>query len=215
MPPDAAAPNQMQPTSSPRSAAAGDLPDGVRRRYFAERRGPHGVDLYVDALVAAPALRDRGARLEAPRTMDPNAIRDMVRIARHRGWEGIRVEGEATFRREAWLAGRSQGLDVRGYRPTDRDLQALARREAKRRPEAAELPRAMQRLERDAGVRSHLDVIEKVVRRSTVEPAAQARILAAARERLAGWLERGATFEDIRLRTSDRAPAKARDPRTR
>jgi hypothetical protein len=40
-----------------------------------------------------------------------------------------------------------------------------------------------------------MKVVETVVRSRVVEPAEQFRILAVARQRLAGWLERGATVE--------------------
>jgi hypothetical protein len=65
-------------------------------------------------------------------TLDPNAIRDMAAIAHHRGWSIVKAQGSAEFRREAWLAGRSLGLEVRGYRPTERDLQDLHRPSAER-----------------------------------------------------------------------------------
>lgn len=43
-------------------------------------------------------------------------------------------------------------------------------------------------------------VVEAVVRDRIDDPSARDRILAAARERIADWLERGARFEPLRTR---------------
>ncbi|MNH94176.1 hypothetical protein D3C73_467920 [compost metagenome] len=48
----------------------------------------------------------------------------MLKVARHRGWTRLKVEGDEAFRREVWIQARAQGLDVSGYRPRDRDRQA-------------------------------------------------------------------------------------------
>ncbi|PZQ59487.1 MAG: hypothetical protein DI570_15905 [Phenylobacterium zucineum] len=170
--------NTVEP-SRPGRAAAGDVPDPIRRRYLTERRGGDALDYFVDAQVERPAFRDDGRRLSSDRN-DPNVIRDLVAIARHRGWEEIAVRGQTAFRREVWMAGRREGLEVRGYRPTERDLQDLARH-ARSAP-AARAPR---------GAVDPMKAVETVVRNRVVEPAEQSRILAAARARLAQWLERG------------------------
>ena len=56
----------------------------------------------------------------------------MTAIAAHRGWRSDREAGTPGFRREAWLASRTLGLEVKGYAPTARDLQELDRRRANR-----------------------------------------------------------------------------------
>lgn len=168
-------------------ATPGDLPDRLRRRYLAEgRRG--AVALFLDATAATPAFRDEGRRLSTDRN-DPHTIRDMVEVARHRGWTAVAVRGHSDFRREAWLAARSAGLEVRGYRATERDAQALARRlERRARGRRRDGPEATPQPATPAADR--LRVVEAVVRSRVVEPSAQQRILARARDRLARWLER-------------------------
>lgn len=84
-------------------------------------RGGAGLGFYIDAKVTEPAFRDRSRQLVAARS-DPNAIRDMTAIAEHRGRTIVVAQGSANFRREAWLAGRTVGTEVRGYRPTERDV---------------------------------------------------------------------------------------------
>lgn len=179
-----------------RSIARGDVPEALRRRYYLDGRGGPGLAFYVDATVKAPAFRDRGRQLVAART-DPNAIRDMMAIAGHRQWTIVTVRGAADFRREAWLAGRSAGLEVRGYRPTERDLQDLERR-ARRRDrapgEVAERNPPSRSID-DPGAKSRMAVVSAVLRGRVEDRTAQERILTAARARIADWLERGARFD--------------------
>ncbi|MEO8112921.1 MAG: LPD7 domain-containing protein, partial [Phenylobacterium sp.] len=183
------------------------VPERVQRRYFTEERGGGGLAFYVDATVTAAAFRDHGDRLRATRN-DPNVIRDVVAIAAHRGWTIVTVQGEARFRREAWLAGRVAGLEVRGYRATERDVQELGRRMAARdrlsrddRPPSGAAAREPTVQDR-AGAHSRLRLVDAVVRARVADADEQGRILAAARARISGWLERGARF--------DEAPARAR-----
>ncbi|HEX7884542.1 MAG TPA: LPD7 domain-containing protein [Phenylobacterium sp.] len=196
---DPAAPNVLSPGVRNRSVAEGDVPETLRRRYYVDGRGGAGLGFYVDAKVTAPAFRDRGRQLVAARS-DPNAIRDMTAIAQHRGWSIVVARGETSFRREAWLVGRSLGIEVRGYRPTERDIQELDRR-IERRDRSGGEPRRQAREADDAGARANLRVVEAVVRARVAEPSAQQRIMASARERIAGWLERGARFEAAQARS--------------
>lgn len=116
----------LRPVSRGGSRTAGDVPDALRRRYLTEpERG--GIAFYVDRLVRQPAFRDRGGRLIAARA-DPAALRHMAEIAQHRGWETVVISGNPSFRREAWLAMRTAGLEAKGYRPSAREIQALERR---------------------------------------------------------------------------------------
>jgi hypothetical protein len=203
---DPATPNTLKATGL-RSTAKGDVPDDLRRRYYVDARGGLGVGFYADATIATPAFRDRGDRLVTTRT-DPNVIRHLTAIARHRGWAKVTLTGTPDFRREAWLIARAEGLEVRGYRPTARDTQALERRiESQRRREqwsklSDELDQARANPDRDryrAGAKSRLDVVEAVVKSRIPDPVVQSRLLEQARARVAGWLERGGRFDEVDL----------------
>jgi hypothetical protein len=215
---DPATPNTVSPAVRNRSIVEGDVPEHLRRRYYVDDRGGAGLGFYVDATVKAPAFRDRGRHLVAARS-DPNAVRDMVAIAQHRRWSIVAARGEESFRREVWLVGRTVGLEVRGYRATERDLQELERRMAARERasrrrddyQAQADPSLDQRASRTSvGAQSRLHVIETVVRERVASPAAQERILDAARTRIADWLERGARFEPLRTTDIDRATVRER-----
>lgn len=214
MPDSSPSEQTIEPGGRERRGKIGDVPDVIQRRYYTDDRGGPGRGFYVDATVARPAFRDRGHQLAAD-LADPNAIRDMTEIARHRGWLIVTARGSAEFRREAWLAGRQAGLEVRGYQPTERDLQELERRHERR--ERSELRRevhqerreerqdrtedtrdAVRKRREDRRGATQMRVIAAVVRSRVQDPAGQQRILEAARTRIADWLERGAHFQPHR-----------------
>ena len=197
--------NVVNAASRSGAATVGDVPDRVRRRYLTDDRNGPGLGFYVDATALTATFRDQGHRLSTDRN-DPNVVRDLVTIAQHRGWSRLDVRGATAFRREMWIVARAARLEVRGYRPTERDLQDLSRRAPgtpnRSPPDAQPAPR---RDQADAGVRTRLRIVDAVVRDRIVEAEAQSRILAAARGRIADWLERGARFEGPeRVRRGDK-----------
>lgn len=72
------------------------------------------------------AFADRGARLST-RLENTEVIRDLVTIAKERGWSEIAITGSERFRKEAWQQAKLSGLAVRGYRPSDLERAQLAR----------------------------------------------------------------------------------------
>jgi len=188
--------NIVAPEGDRRANTPGDVPEPLRRRYLTEARSGPGLGFYSDVRAEAAAFRDQGRRLTTDRN-DPHIVRDLVAIAQHRGWSTISVRGHSEFRREVWLQARAAGLEVRGYRPTERDRQQ-AERSRERLP--ANTPTA-------SDAQARLRIVESVVRARVVEPSEQARILSAARSRLAQWLDRGATFGRARAQERDRSRA--------
>jgi hypothetical protein len=121
--------NQISPTrartAAPKSTRKGDVPDAVLDRYLIERdRLGRAERFFRDHRVQAPSFKDHGRRLTADAAY-PDAVADMLKIARHRGWSNIRVAGDDAFRREVWIQARDAGLDVKGYRPRERDRAAI------------------------------------------------------------------------------------------
>lgn len=202
--------NQVDPAAGSTSVRAGDVPERLRRRYLTEERSGPGLGFYVDARVSIPAFRDHGRRLTTGRN-DPQVIRDLVAIAEHRGWTTISVRGQTDFRRATWAAARAAGLEVRGYRPTERDLQEFSRQlehpDDPRRQNRADRTASAQPPRRSPAVR--LSIVEAVINDRIVEPAIRDRILTAARGRIADWLERGAPAN----RAGDPAPTFQNNPR--
>lgn len=129
--PEAAKPaNQIGPDRArpgepkTRSTAKGDLPQAILDRYLIERdlRG-RPERFYRDHRTPDPAFRDQGRRLSTVRAY-PDTVADMLKIAQHRGWTRLKVDGDDAFRREVWIQGRAMGLNIKGYQPRDRDRQA-------------------------------------------------------------------------------------------
>ncbi len=107
-----------------RSTTKGDLPQAILDRYLIERdlRG-RPERFYRDHRTPDPAFRDQGRRLATDRPY-PDTIADMLRVAQHRGWTRLKVDGDEAFRREVWIQARAMALEVKGYRPRQRDRQA-------------------------------------------------------------------------------------------
>jgi hypothetical protein len=63
------------------------------------------------------AFQDRGAKL-ATNSENQEVVRSLIAIAEARGWDNITVRGSEEFRRSAWLEASTQGIEVRGYKPT-------------------------------------------------------------------------------------------------
>ena len=72
------------------------------------------------------AFADRGRGLST-RLENTEVIRDLIAIAKERGWNDIVLGGTERFRKEAWQQANLAGLTVRGYRPSELERAQLAR----------------------------------------------------------------------------------------
>lgn len=164
---------QTAQPSARRSLDKGDVPTQLMDRYLIERdRQGRPERYYRDHKTADPAFRDHGRALSSPQAY-PDTVAAMLRIAQHRGWTSIRVAGNDDFRREVWVQARTLGLDVAGYRPTERDRQAASdgsKRDADRRAARANEPS-------HDDVKRRLAMAAVVVRTLIADPAAQARLM--------------------------------------
>ncbi|MBD3817799.1 MAG: hypothetical protein IE912_02635 [Brevundimonas diminuta] len=167
-----------------RSTSKGDLPQAILDRYLIERdlRG-RPERFYRDHRTSEPAFHDQGRRLGTDRAY-PDTVADMLKVAQHRGWTRLKVEGDDAFRREVWIQGRAMGLDIKGYSPRDRDRQA-AGQPASRRP-----------------LEERLRMASVVVRNLIPNPEAQRRLLNHAAAAIARITDRGSP--ERRSRTRDR-----------
>jgi hypothetical protein len=95
------------------------VPDHVRKRFVQVGKHYYFAD-------GARAFTDRGGRLTTP-SENTEVIRSLVAIAESRGWSEITVRGTERFRKDAWLAARLAGIEVRGFRPTEFEQAHLVR----------------------------------------------------------------------------------------
>lgn len=167
-----------------RSTAKGDLPQAILDRYLIERdlRG-RPERFYRDHRTPEPAFRDQGRRLSTDRAY-PDTVADMLKVAQHRGWTRLKIDGGDAFRREVWIQGRALGLDIKGYQPRDRDRQG-AGQPAHQRP-----------------LEERLRMASAVIQNLIPDPEAQRRLLNHAAAAIARITERSG--EERRSRTHDR-----------
>lgn len=176
---------------APVSRRKGDLPEGLEAKYLVEhdRRGRaerfHRDNRGQDAL-----FRDHGGRLTA-REPHPDVVRDMLRIAAHRGWREIVVSGDPAFRREVWVQAQALDLKVRGYRPREIDRQAADRNIPTKKTARKEEDRV--RAETQAPTR--MAQVAIAVRALIPDPAVQARLMRRAVARVVRHLDAGRRFE--------------------
>lgn len=162
-------PNRLapDPAATARSTTKGDVPQALLDRYLIERdRQGRPERFFRDHRAEAPIIRDGGRRLWAASDY-PDAVADLVRIARHRGWSRIKVDGAENFRREVWIQARREGLDVTGYHPKARDRQAAGEPIPERKAPILDLEVRL----RQAAV---------IVRALVADPEARDRLLATA-----------------------------------
>lgn len=119
--PNAPSPEPERPatTSSSAGAASNAVPEAITKRFVQVRSTYYFPD-------GARAFTDRGNRLTTP-SENTEVVRSLILIAKAREWNEIAVRGTERFRREAWLAARLAGLEVRGYQPNEVEQAHLVR----------------------------------------------------------------------------------------
>lgn len=176
----------------PRSTEKGDMPAALLDRYLVERdRQGRAERFFRDHRAREPMFRDTGRSLTTTQAY-PDAVADMLKVARHRGWSTIRVVGDEAFRREVWVQSRALGLEVKGYRPRQRDRQAGG--EAEGRDQAKPSP-VHGRVGRT--VEDRRKAASTVVRALVSDPEAQNRLIARAWTRAATHLDRFRPSPDL------------------
>ena len=62
---------------------------------------------------------------------DRESLPDLFRLAKENGWTSLRVNGDAEFKRAAYLAAAAQGLKIEGYQPDEKTKAAADREQAR------------------------------------------------------------------------------------
>jgi hypothetical protein len=115
--PQAAA--QRASFSSSKPTQPDSVPEEIRKRFVQVKNRFYFPD-------GARAFTDRGNRLTTA-SENTEVIRSLIVIAQARGWSEITVRGTERFRKEAWFAARSVGLNVRGYQSSEFEQSHLIR----------------------------------------------------------------------------------------
>lgn len=190
-----------------RSRTKGDAPTTIMDRYLIERdRQGRPERFYRDHRATDPVFRDEGRRLVSLQAY-PDTVADMMKIAQHRGWTQVRVSGDENFKREAWIQGQALGLEIKGYRPRERDRQAAGEPASHPTPErATTTPKPT--------MEARLKAASIVVRRLIDDPAARERLMERAVARVAREIGRDRPSAS-RERSVDPSPGSRRRERDR
>ena len=108
------------------------VPDAIERRYLRI----HDSYLFPDRTLA---FIDDGSRIRV-RTENREVMHSVVAIAQQRGWRTIEVRGTEAFRQGMWREAALQGIEVRGYEPSEAERQQVARAQGHRRGDGAPTP---------------------------------------------------------------------------
>lgn len=123
-----------------------DIPDAIAKHYT---RGDSSNAYKSAHMENKIEFVDRGNRMHAYHPISTFTTRSMVEIAEHRGWKELTVTGSEKFRQGAYIEAATRGIEVHGYKPTEKDTEILQRRED--RKAAADNPMVKAFLEADTG----------------------------------------------------------------
>lgn len=113
-----------------------DLPSSVKNsyvykvanRFLAEQK----INFYDrDSKDGSIAFEDRADSLHTSKE-DDKTIKAMLDVAQSKNWTAIKVKGTEAFKREAWLEASIRGVEVKGFKPQDKDFAELKKRQEER-----------------------------------------------------------------------------------
>jgi putative DNA primase/helicase len=107
-----------EPSGTPKSDSRA-VPEHIQARYIQVGNQYHFTN-------GDHAFADRGRKLST-RLENTEVIRDLISIAKERGWDEIAIRGSERFRKEAWQQAHLAGLSVRGYAASDLERAQLVR----------------------------------------------------------------------------------------
>ena len=96
------------------------IPDEVKAKYTQ-------VDnkFYFKGSTEKMAFNDKGQKLETKLDSDKGVTESLIAIAKNRGWSEIKVNGSEAFRKDVWQKASEQGIAVKGYNPSRKEIAEL------------------------------------------------------------------------------------------
>lgn len=113
-----------------------DLPTSVKNQYIykIKNRALAGekINFYErDGDAELVAFEDRSKSLHTSRE-DSKTIKAMLDVAQAKNWSSVNLKGTEAFKREAWLEASIRGIEVKGFKPQEKDFIELQKRQAER-----------------------------------------------------------------------------------
>ena len=91
------------------------IPDSIKTRYHAI-----GGKFYSAADGQTVLFEDKGRKLSTSR-QDPQTVKDMLEVVKAKGWDNIKLSGTREFKQMMFIEAAAQGIQTRGYTPTEAD----------------------------------------------------------------------------------------------
>lgn len=79
---------------------------------------------FMDKATDALRFEDHGKKLSTP-VEDRVVIADMIAVAAAKNWGSLELKGTDNFKQIAWLEASARGIETKGYKPNERDLEQL------------------------------------------------------------------------------------------
>lgn len=100
-----------------------EMPEELESRFLRV-----GNKLYRSAHDKTPIATISPDRIKA---RDASALPDLVRLAKANGWTSLKINGDADFKRAAYIAAAAQGIAIEGYSPDAKTRAAVERDQAR------------------------------------------------------------------------------------
>lgn len=113
-----------------------DLPTSIKNQYIYKIKNRALADEKINFYeredeTGVVAFEDRNKSLHTSRE-DSKTIKSMLDVAQAKKWSSINLKGTEAFKREAWLEAKVRGIEVKGFKPEEKDLVELQKRQEER-----------------------------------------------------------------------------------
>lgn len=138
------------------------IPDEVRAKYTQVEN-----KFYFKGSTEKLAFNDKGQKLETKLDSNKGVTESLVAIAKNRGWSEIKVNGSEAFRKDVWQKASEQGIAVKGYTPTKKEMAELEQKgielpkKGQSLPPKKEVLTENQKAAKDFKEMSHEEVVKK------------------------------------------------------
>ncbi|MBW4016805.1 hypothetical protein HG534_10930 [Moraxella osloensis] len=112
-----------------------DLPENLRNNYILKVKNralqDEKINYYDKSDTTTIAFEDRKTGLHTSKE-DEKTINAMLDLAQSKGWSSINLKGTEAFKRQAWLEASIRGIEVKGFKPSEKDMAELEARQEQR-----------------------------------------------------------------------------------
>ncbi len=160
------------------------LPEQINKNYIAQDN-----KYYFSSRPKCLAFIDKGNKLQT-KLSHAQVIGDLLSIAKERNWNDIKLTGNKSFKRQAWLQASQQGMKVSGYRPDKEDVKQLMvlQSNSNSSTQVKETPQTINQIEPvSASQRTTLQAAQAFCKK--LQPEAQQRFMEKVKQKLDSFIQ--------------------------